>query len=163
MEMVIALVIMAVVFAAVLPQFRNIQNSWASRQGGSEALQNGRILIEHLNRNLERAVQIKAVSDPTKTNGYIEYEATDGTTYRYEVSSDEYVQFGPVGNLSELAGPVGRLNFICHDAYDLDTPVTDVSIIRAVRVATTLTNQAALGSRSHRRPGNLDNHQRNAL
>ncbi len=145
LEMMIALAIMAVVFAAILPQFRNIQNSWASRQGAAEALQNGRILIEHLNRNLAKAVKINDVSDPTETNGYIEYEATDGTTYRYEISSGKYVQFGPVGNLSELAGPVSRLNFICHDAYDLDTPVTDVGIIRAVRVATTLTNQAALG------------------
>ncbi len=145
LEMVIALAIMSVVFAAVLPQFRNIQNSWASRQGGTEALQNGRILIDHMNKNLSSAERITAVSDPDVVNGFIEFEANDAITYRYEISSDKIVQFGTVGNLSELAGPVNRLNFICYDAYDLDTPVTDVGIIRAVRVATTLTNQAALG------------------
>ncbi len=145
MEMVVALAIMAVVFAAVLPQFRNIQNSWASRQGGSEALQNGRILIDHMNKNLSSAARITAVSDPDVVNGFIEFEANDAITYRYEISSNRNVQFGPVGNLSELAGPVSQLQFTCYDAYDLDTAITDVAQIRGVKVATTLTNQAALG------------------
>lgn len=145
LEMIISLAIMAVVFSAVLPQFRNIQNSWASRQGGTEALQNGRILIDHMNKNLSSAERITAVSNPDVVNGFIEFEANDSITYRYEISLNKNVQFGPVGSLSELAGPVSRFNFICYDAYDLDTPVTDVGIIRAVRVATTLTNQAALG------------------
>jgi prepilin-type N-terminal cleavage/methylation domain-containing protein len=73
MEMIISLVIMAVIFAAILPQFRNIQNSWASKQTNAEVLQNGRILISHLNRNLAKAARITAVSDPCDTTGYIEF------------------------------------------------------------------------------------------
>ncbi len=145
LEMVIALAIMAVVFAAVLPQFRNIQNSWASRQGGTEALQNGRILIDHMNKNLSSADRITAVSDPDVVNGFIEFEANDAITYRYEISSDRNVEFGPVGNLSELAGPVSQLQFTCYDAQDLDTAITDIDQIRGVKVQTTLTNMAPLG------------------
>ena len=44
-EMVIAMAIMAIVFVAVLSQFRMIQNSWDSKADASEALQNGRVLI----------------------------------------------------------------------------------------------------------------------
>ncbi len=46
LEMVIAIAIMAVVFSALLPQFRNISNSWASKQGNAEVLQNGRVLVD---------------------------------------------------------------------------------------------------------------------
>ncbi len=145
LEMIIALSIMAVIFAAVLPQFRNIQNSWASRQGAAEALQNGRILIGHMSRNLSKAAKIKAVSDPTTTEGYIEFEANDAITYRYEISSNKNVQFGPVGSLSELAGPVSQLQFTCYSLDDLDNPTTDVDEIRSVKIQTTVANAASLG------------------
>ncbi|MHC4586097.1 MAG: type II secretion system protein, partial [Planctomycetota bacterium] len=35
-EMLIAMAIMAIVFSAVVPQFRVIQNSWDSKQAASE-------------------------------------------------------------------------------------------------------------------------------
>ncbi|MHC4593470.1 MAG: PilW family protein [Planctomycetota bacterium] len=62
LEMVIALAIMATVFAAILPLFRSIQNSWDSKQAAAETVQNGRVLIDHLNRNLAKAVKITAVT-----------------------------------------------------------------------------------------------------
>lgn len=145
MEMVISLAIMAIVFAAILPQFRNIQNSWASRQGVTEALQNGRVLADHLRINLSKAVRITAVSDPSLVNGFIEFEANDTIIYRYEMSPDGYVKYGPVGNLSDLAGPVTQLQFTCHDAMDMDTSITDLAKIRAVRVSTTISNNAEMG------------------
>ena len=145
LEMVIALAIMAVVFAAVLPQFRNIQNSWASRQGGTEALQNGRILTDHMDRNLSRAVRITAVSAPDVANGFIEFVANDAITYRYEISPDRNVLFGPVGNLLELAGPVSQLQFTCYLLYDLDNPTMDLDRTRSVKIQTTVVNSAPLG------------------
>ena len=42
MEAVIALVIITIIFAAILPQFRLINNSWYSQQGTAEVIQNGR-------------------------------------------------------------------------------------------------------------------------
>ena len=145
MEMLIAMAIMAVVFAAILPQFRNIQNSWASKQGIAEALQNGRVLIDHINRNLSRAERITAVSDPDVADGFIVFEANDGLVYRYEISPSRYVQYGTVGNLSDLAGPVEGLQFTCYDAYDLDTVTTDPTDIRCVKVQATMKNTAPLG------------------
>ncbi|MHC4537852.1 MAG: hypothetical protein ACYS6K_28300, partial [Planctomycetota bacterium] len=105
------------------PQFRLINNSWDSKVGSSETLQNGRVLINHLNHNLSKASRITAVSDSSETNGYIEF----------------------IDNPSDLAGPVSQLQFTCYDAYDLDTPITDINSIRNVKVETTITNPATLG------------------
>ncbi len=139
-EMVIAMAIMAIVFAAILPQFRAIQNSWDSKASAAETLQNSRVLIDHLNRNLSKAVKITAVSDSAETNGYIEFEDNDANNMRYDINADNYVEFGPVGNLADLAGPVSQFQFTCYDACDLDTPIMAVADIRCVKVETTLTN-----------------------
>ncbi len=145
LEMVIAMAIMVIVFAAIVPQLRVILNSWDSKAGAAETIQNGRVLIDHLNRNLSAAVQISAVSGSAETDGYIEFEDNDGNTLRYDIADNNYVEFGIVGDLNDLAGPASQLQFTCYDACDLDTPITDVDDIRFVKVETTLTNSAVLG------------------
>jgi len=145
LEMVVAMAIIAIIFAAILPQFRAINNSWDSRAAAAEILQNGRILIEHLNRNLSKAVRITSVSGSAVTSGYIEFEDNDGDTYRYDVAANNYVEYGEVGDLSDLAGPVSQFQLTCCDACDLDTAITDVNSIRFINVQFTLPNSSALG------------------
>jgi len=146
LEMVIAIAIMAIVFAVSVPQLRALHNSWDSKAGNAETLQNGRVLKDHLQRNLSSATRITAVSGQADTNGYIEFLNNDANSVRYDVNSATgYVQFGPVGNPADLAGPVSQLRFTCYDAIDLDTPITDVNSIRFVKVETTLSNSADLG------------------
>jgi type II secretory pathway pseudopilin PulG len=145
LEMVIAMGIMGIVFTGVVLQFRGIQNSWDSKQGGAEALQNGRVLLDHLYRNLSKAHRINAVSGPADDNGYIEFEGNDGTNSRYEISEGDYVTFGPTGGLSPLAGPVTSLRFTCYDACDLDTAIIDVDQIRNVKFEATFVNSSQLG------------------
>lgn len=146
LEMIIALAILGIIFAAILPQFRAIFNSWDSKQASAEILQNSRVLIDHLNNNLSRALRITAVSPAAQTNGYIEFKDAADVTQRYDVAAaSSYVQFGEVGSLSELAGPVSQLQFTCYDACDLSTPITDVTKIRYVNVASTFSNPAAMG------------------
>ena len=84
MEMVIALSIMTVIFAAILPLFGQIRSGWETKQAVAETLQNGRILIDHLTRNLTKAVKVTAVSNSSITNGYIEFEDNDTNTFRYD-------------------------------------------------------------------------------
>ena len=145
-EMLIAMAIMAIVFSAVVPQFRVIQNSWDSKLANAEILQNGRVLIDQLNKNLSKAARITAVSGPAETNGYIEFEDNVANNLRFDINgTSSYVEFGPVGTLSELAGPVSRLQFTCYDGNDFDTPITDVNEIRFIKVQTILTNPAAMG------------------
>jgi type II secretory pathway pseudopilin PulG len=145
-EMIIAMAIMAVVLAVVLPQFEAIRNSWNSKAGAAETLQNGRILTEHMYRNLSTAVKITAVSNSSETNGYIEFENNDGDNLRYDVNStDNYIEFGESGDLSDLAGPVSQLLFKCYDINDFDTPITDVNSIRFVRAEIIFTNSEPYG------------------
>ncbi|UCC22191.1 MAG: prepilin-type N-terminal cleavage/methylation domain-containing protein [Planctomycetota bacterium] len=144
-EVLVAMAIVVIVFAAVLPQIRAIRNSWASKRENVELIQNGRVLMDHITFNLAQANRVTAVSDSTETNGYIEFGNSDGNTMRYEVGASNYVQFGPAGNLSELAGPVSQLQFACYDACDLDTAITDVNQIRSVKVQSTFTNTGTSG------------------
>jgi type II secretory pathway pseudopilin PulG len=144
-ELIIALAIVTIVFGAMLPQVRAIQNSWDSRAGASEILQNGRVLTDHINRRLSRAARILAVSDSAETNGFIEFEDNDGNNFRYDINSTTgYVEFGPVGSLADLAGPVSELLFTCYNATDLDTPVTNADAIRSVQVRAVLANAGGL-------------------
>jgi hypothetical protein len=145
MEVVIALALVTVIFAAVLPQLRLINNSWNSKQGGAEVLQNARVLTDHISRNLAKAVKITAVSSSSETNGYIEFEDNDGNDLRYDISPDGYVEFGPVGSLSDLAGPVSSLQFTCYSDSNFATSTTDANSIRLVNVQTTFPNPARLG------------------
>jgi len=146
LEMVIALAIVSVLFAVVLPVFTTAGKSWNSRQASSEAIQNGRVLVDYINRELSKAVKIIAVSDPTETNGYIEYEDAAGTTQRFDIDANNYVQFGEIGLQSELAGPVTELQFTCYALDDLSTQITDGEEIRFIKVKTVLDNASTFGN-----------------
>jgi hypothetical protein len=143
--MIIAMAMITIIFAVVLPQFALIGNSWDSKQGASEAIQNGRVLIDHISRNLSKAKRITAVSASTVTSGYIQFVDNNDVNNRYDIAANNYVEFGPIGSLSDLAGPVSSFKFTCYDACDLDTPVTDVNSIRTVKVDFTIINSAPLG------------------
>jgi type II secretory pathway pseudopilin PulG len=146
LEMVISLAMMIIIFAAILPQFRNIQNSWASKQGSAEAVQNARVVMDFLNRHLAKAVRVTAVSEPTETNGYIEFEDNTGATIRCDIGANNYVQYGDVAQSRfDLAGPAAKLQFTCYSLRDLDTPITNVEFIRLVKVETALINSAPMG------------------
>ena len=146
LEVIISLTIILIIFAAILPQFRNVQNSWASKQAGAESVQNARVVMDFLNRRLAAATRITAVSDPADSRGYIEFEDNKGNAIRCELSANDYIQYGDTAEgLFDLAGPVSKLQFTCYTLDDLDTPTTDVDFIRLVKVETTLTNSAPLG------------------
>jgi len=148
MELVIAMVMIGIIFAAILPQFALIRNSWDVKQGTAEALQNGRVLMDHISRNLSKAVRIADVSESDDADGYIEFEDNDANIMRYDISANNYVEFGAVGNLADLAGPVSSLTFTCYDACDLDTalsPVTDTNDIRVIKVVAVFVNSGSLG------------------
>ena len=144
-EILVAMAILVIVMAAIVPQIRAIRGSWDSKKENVEAIQNGRVLVDHITSQLAEANNITLVSDSNEASGYIEFLNNDGNTMRYEIDASNYVVYGPVGNLSELAGPVSQLQFTCYDACDLDTAITDVNSIRTVKIQTTITNAAAMG------------------
>jgi len=144
-ETVVSLAIMAIVFAVLLPQVRSIRNSWDARAGGAETVQHGRVLVEHLRHNLSKAVSITDVSGSAETDGYIEFEDNASSTLRYDIAANNNVEFGTIGSLNDIAGPVSELVFTCYDGNDLTTAITDGNDIRLVNVQATLPNASAAG------------------
>ena len=67
-EMIIAMSLMTIVFASIIPVFGLISDSWDSKQAAADVMQNGRILIDHIQRNLSQAVKIVAVSDSSEAD-----------------------------------------------------------------------------------------------
>jgi hypothetical protein len=121
-ELTVAVAIMAVVFAAIMPLFAGIRNSADSRWAHLEMVQTARVLNEQLCRHLAAARRITAASAGTSDEGYIQFEAADGVTYRCALTAGGDVEFGPVGDLSALVGPVDYLRFVCYDGNDLAQP-----------------------------------------
>ena len=129
----VATAILAVVFAAIMPVFAAIRNHADAAGAGSEMVQNARVLNEQLYRHLAQAKRITAMSDGSATDGYIEFETRDGAVRRCQLGSSGYIEFGPVGELCELAGPAERLTFTCYDGND---PASQTDVPAHVRLVT---------------------------
>jgi type II secretory pathway pseudopilin PulG len=150
LEMVVAMVIMAAIFAVIVPQLRAIQNSWDSKAGNAEALQNGRVLMDHLQRTLASASKITAVSGLAETGGFIQFLDDAGSIFQYALTgtNPKYVQYGPVGQVANLAGPVTKFQISCYDANNIDTPLNPVTyptLVRFVDIEVAFPNSAAMG------------------
>ncbi len=131
-ELTVATAIMATVFAAIMPLFAGIRNSADARWASLEMVQNARVLNEQLCRYLTQARRIVAFSASTDDGGYLEFEAQDGVVYRCAVGTRGYIEFGPVGKLGELAGPVEYLRFACYSDADFDRPLPTPEGVRLV-------------------------------
>jgi type II secretory pathway pseudopilin PulG len=138
MELIIAVAMITIIFAAIVPQFAIMGGSWDKKQGAAEAIQNGRVLMDNISRNLSEAKRITAVSTSS-----IDFNDCNGLTWRYNIGANNYVKFGPPSNLSDLAGPVSSLTFTCYDACDLATPITDVNRIRVVKTDAVIVNPSS--------------------
>jgi prepilin-type N-terminal cleavage/methylation domain-containing protein len=143
-ELLVAFAIVAIVFAAVVPQFRAIRNSWDGTEAGAAIVQNGRVLAEHITRNLSAASQIVSVSAADNANGYISFKDNAGVTKRYSLTGG-YVVFGNLGSEEQLAGPVDSFQITCY-AINPYVLTTDVNTIRLVQFATIFPNDSALGN-----------------
>jgi hypothetical protein len=143
-ELTVATAIMATVFVAIMPLFVGIRQSAEACWVGLEMVQNARVLNEQLCRYLAQARKVVAVSASTEDGGYLEFEGQDGVVYRCAVGKRGYIEFGPVGKLYELAGPVEYLRFACYSAADLDRPVQTPDDVRLVTWEAGLKNMGQL-------------------
>jgi hypothetical protein len=131
-ELTVAVAILATVFAAIMPLFAGIRNSMDSRWAGLEMVQNARVLNEQLCRCLAKAKRIVTASSSTSDQGYVQFNAADGIAYRCALGASGYIEFGPLGALERLAGPVESLRFTCYDGEDLTYPMSDANDARLI-------------------------------
>jgi prepilin-type N-terminal cleavage/methylation domain-containing protein len=118
-ELVLAVSIMAVIFAAIVPIFTGIRASWDIKEANAEMVQNGRVLMDHMYYTLAQARDINDVSDPMDEDGYIEFLDSHGNIRRYQIGTNHYVEYGPLGAMSALAGPISRFRFNYHPTVRL--------------------------------------------
>ncbi len=144
LEMTLAFAIVIVIIAVFAPQIRAVRLSWNSKSDNCDVIQNGRVFVDHFNRNVSQAQSVVAVSDSNTTSGYLEFNDPDDVTQRYELSGG-YVRFGPTGSLGDLAGPADQLVFTCYDACDITVPITDVNSIRLIKASARFTNPNSMG------------------
>ncbi|MCH7920070.1 MAG: hypothetical protein IIC50_19035 [Planctomycetes bacterium] len=144
-ELVVAIAMLTVLMGAVIPVITHTRRSWDTWKNNSEIVQNGRVLIDHMRRHLATAQKITAVSASSDTEGYIEFSDANSVVYRYGVPTGNQVEFGPVGSLADLAGPVSLFRFTCFDINDFTNPTVDVDTIRLVQVEAVFTD-AAVGT-----------------
>jgi len=144
LELVVAVSLMAVIVAVMAPLLHGVQKSWAAKEAQSESLANARAFMHHFSQHLSQALRVTAVSDPAATTGYIQFITPDGNEVRYEVDSDNYIQFGLPGSLADLAGPAEVLRIACYDGNDFTTAVTDSNSIRFVTVEAAFRDPARL-------------------
>lgn len=136
---------MAVVVAVMAPLLHAVQRSWTVKEADSESLANARAFIHHFSQHLSQASRVTVVSDPAATEGYIQFVAPDGNEVRYEVDSDDDIQFGPPESLVDLAGPADMLRITCYDGNDFTTVITDSNSIRFVMVEATFRDLGGVG------------------
>ena len=144
-EMIIAMAIMVIIMAAIMPQFRAIRNSWASSEASANMIQNGRVLQEHIVRNLSAAKLIVSVSSSSTTNGFIIFKDSNDIEKRYMVSGG-YVVFGTLGSEEQLAGIVSRFQISSYLIDPAITLTTDANSIRLVKIETIFTNSNPMGT-----------------
>ena len=147
-EVLVAITILATIMAVFAPQFRVIQNSWASKQAQTEIIQNGRVFIEHITSNLGQATKITAVSAPAEAGGYIEFLAPDNITRRYHISGSK-IYYGEPNAMSELAATALSLNFSCYGTSDLTSTITDPNYTRSVKVNAVFKDPANTASETY--------------
>lgn len=144
-EMVMAMGLLSIVFAVLMPQFRILQRSWGLKEASAESLQNGRVLLDHMQTHLAAAAAITDISDASESMGFIEYWDADGVLMRYETGADNWVFFGPAGSVSALAGPVSTFQISGYAADDLGTAISDPSAMCLLRIESTFPDPRGVG------------------
>jgi type II secretory pathway pseudopilin PulG len=139
-ELMMAFAIIVIIFAAIVPQFRAIRNSWTGNEAKAEIIQNGRVLVEHITRSLAAAKQITSVSSSSIT-----FWDNNDVNQCYMLSGG-YVVFGAVGSEAQLAGPVSSFQISCYSIDPCVALTTDCNIIRLVQIQTDFPNTDALGT-----------------
>ncbi len=139
-ELVVAVSMMAVVMACIAPLLVAARMTLDASCNNTDALQNGRILLNHFHRHLSVAASIESVSDSSEVLGHIEFVATDENTYRYDVGDSGYAEYGQVDSQCDLAGTVTQLQFTCYDGNDMSSPITDANEIRLIKIEITIAN-----------------------
>jgi prepilin-type N-terminal cleavage/methylation domain-containing protein len=105
-ELLIVMSVIAVLMIATVPHIRGSRQVWeVVGDRHAEVLQNARIGMDKMTREIRQARSISSVS-----GSYIEFADRDENDRKFQYNAG-YLEYGPPGDLSMLAGPVDSLSF----------------------------------------------------
>jgi len=135
-ELMIVVALIGILFAAVQPYFYTLRKVWHQADGRSDILQNGRIGLAVMVREIRQATGLTSVTASTEAAGQIVFIDKDDNQVGFKKYSDGannmlgYVQGGVT---YPLAGPVESLKFTCYEA-DGVTVTSNVSDVRTIDI-----------------------------
>jgi prepilin-type N-terminal cleavage/methylation domain-containing protein len=146
-ELMVALAIMVLLMATLLPMFAALRRTWSVTIADAESTQKARVLFDHLHRQLTQAQQILALSDPEDPHGWLVFRDVSGDVRRYEMTPGQGISFGEPAVLADLVTPVDSFCIQGYDLSDLRHPIRDRHRIRVVDVQVVFPENQRFGRR----------------
>ncbi len=144
-ELLVALAIMVVVTATLLPVLAAMRNHWGATMAASEITQHARILFDHLHRELAQAQHVVTLSAPDDPDGFLEIRNRSGEIVRYNRTHDGDIRFGTPGSRAGLVAAVESFHVLGYDSQDRLWPAREPKRIRLVGVQVTFAKGGSLG------------------
>lgn len=135
-ELMIVVALIGILFVAVQPYFYTLRKTWHQADGRSDILQNARIGLDKMVRELRQATGFSSVTASTEAAGHIAFLDKDSNSVefkRYNDGTSNMLGFVQGGVTSSLAGPVDSLKFTCYED-DAATVTTTAGAIKIVDI-----------------------------
>jgi prepilin-type N-terminal cleavage/methylation domain-containing protein len=133
-ELMIVVAVIGVLMVAIQPYFYTLRRAWDYSDRRSDILQNARIGMDMMIRELREAKSFTSVTAAAEINGRIVFIDQDDNSIefkRYNDGTNNMLGHVTGGNTSALAGPIDSLKFTCYEGDGL-TATTNADDIRRV-------------------------------
>ncbi len=124
-ELLLVVSILAIALTTIPMFTKSGDLSWRTEDNKAEVTQNALIGMDKLVRELKQSRSITDVSDSSNSQGYIQYVDRSGASEKRFQYNNGYLEYGDLGALDRLAGPIGSLKFTCYDINGNVTTVVD--------------------------------------
>lgn len=130
-EVLFVVAIVSVLLAAITPYLRAFHVSWESADKRNEVLQNARVGMDKMLRELRQAGEFTAISGRS-----VSFDDVDGNAITYTETGDNLTRNGDI-----LAGVIAGVNDLGFDFYDITGKKTSKSEdVKAVEVSMTISD-----------------------
>jgi len=125
-EVLFVVVLIAVLLAVTYPYLRAFHNGWQSADRRSEIMQNARVGLDKMARELRKASSFTSIQ-----SSLVGFADVDGSSITYRLNSGNLER-----NNAVLAGPLDSLSFTYYDSSGVVT--ADAGDVKSVKIAMTV-------------------------
>lgn len=143
-ELIMVACMLGIVSAALVGSVGSSYKDWKIGSARSTVLQDGRAAMSQMARLLRQAKGFVSVSAADDQAGYVTFAlGGSGKFERFQLNTQtSELEFGQLGSVSPLVGPVTRLVFQCYDLNgDLIDDLSQIDRIRSVHIEATFVDE----------------------